>query len=135
MNDLFQKKKLFQIITITYTNKYINKQTNIKKKWIGIQNQQYQIIPKLRLVKLFTLTHKKTFLQLVGIIENEKKEEIKKKIEKEKKLKEAIKKAKEKGIQTAQIANSIPPIEQLNYKNMNLLYNRTQNINQNNLIH
>lgn len=54
---------------------------------------------------------------------NEKKEEIKKKIENEKKLQEAIKKAKEKGIQTAQITNTIPLIEQLNYKNMNLLYN------------
>ena len=54
---------------------------------------------------------------------NEKKEEIKKKIENEKKLQEAIKKAKEKGIQTAQTTNTIPLIEQLNYKNMNLLFN------------
>lgn len=55
------------------------------------------------------------------MILSDRKEDIKKKLETEKKLQDAIKKAKEKGIQNA----SIPTVtNQLNYKNFELITNR-----------
>ncbi len=59
-----------------------------------------------------------------GVILSERKEDIKKKLETEKKLQDAIKKAKEKGIQNAIILPSTK--DQPDFKNFELITNRNK---------